>query len=117
MSYSLWFSISAFILDLSSCPPPFRGWTGGAGRDAGSWQADAIREINANWSGIYSTTTVSSASGAGRFDLTIPECAATGQGEGYAQPSFAASLIVPTATENRPVNVALPVILYLGLRA
>ena len=27
-----------------------------------------------------------------------------------------ASRIVPTATENRPVNVAIPVILYLGLR-
>ena len=93
----------------------FRAWTLGAGREAGSWQADAIREINANWSGIYSTTTASSASGAGRFDLTLPECAAVGLGEGYAQPSFAASLIVPTAAENRPVNVSLPVCIYLGL--
>ena len=31
--------------------------------------------------------------------------------------TFDASRIVPTATENRPVNVAIPVILYLGLRA
>ena len=30
--------------------------------------------------------------------------------------TFDASRIVPTATENRPVNVAIPVILYLGLR-
>ena len=42
MSYSLWFSISAFILDLSSCPPRFRAWTLGAGREAGSWQQDAV---------------------------------------------------------------------------
>ena len=103
-------------LYLPSCGEQFfRAWTLGAGREAGSWQADAIREINANWSGIYSTTTASSASGAGRFDLTLPECAAMGLGEGYAQPSFAASLIVPTAAENRPVNVSLPVCIYLGL--
>ena len=103
-------------LYLPSCGEQFfRAWTLGAGREAGSWQADAIREINANWSGIYSTTTASSASGAGRFDLTLPECAAVGLGEGYAQPSFAASLIVPTAAENRPVNVSLPVCIYLGL--
>ena len=100
-----------------SCPPLFRAWTLGAGREAGEWQADAIREINANWSGIYSTTIASSASGAGRFELTIQERAAVGQGEGYAQPGFAASLVVPTAAENRPVNVAVPVILYLGLSA
>ena len=30
---------------------------------------------------------------------------------------FDASHAVPTAAESRPVNVALPVILYLGLRA
>ena len=94
-------------LYLPSCGEQFfRAWTLGAGREAGSWQADAIREIDANWSGIYSTTTASSASGA---------CAAVGLGEGYAQPSFAASLIVPTAAENRPVNVSLPVCIYLGL--
>ena len=105
-------------LYLPSCGEQFfRAWTSGTGREAGEWQADAIREIAANWSGIHSTTTVSSASGAGRFDLTLPECAATVQGEGYAQPSFAASLIVPTAAENRPVNVSLPVCMYLGLSA
>ena len=31
--------------------------------------------------------------------------------------TFDASCVVPTAEENRPVNVAIPVILYLGLRA
>ncbi len=95
-------------------PAPFRGWTGGGGREAGSWQADAIREINANWSGIYSTTTASSASGAGRFDLIIPEHAAAGQGEGYAQPSFAASRVVPTGPVTVPPHVWQPIILYLG---
>ena len=117
MSNCLPFCILASLLEFWGYLPRFRAWTLGAGREAGSWQADAIREINANWSGIYSTTTASSASGAGRFDLTLPECAAVGLGEGYAQPSFAASLIVPTAAENRPVNVSLPVCIYLGLSA
>lgn len=31
--------------------------------------------------------------------------------------TFDASCVVPTAEEDRPVNVALPVILYLGLPA
>ena len=102
-------------LYLPSCGEQFfRAWTGGGGREAGSWQADAIREINANWSGIYSTTTASSASGAGRFDLTIPERAAAGQGEGYAQPSFAASRVVPTGPVTVPPHVWQPIILYLG---
>ena len=30
---------------------------------------------------------------------------------------FDASHVVPTAAENRPVNIAVPVILYLGLSA
>ena len=102
-------------LYLPSCDEQFfRAWTGGGGREAGSWQADAIREINANWSGIYSTTTASSASGAGRFDLTIPERAVVGQGEGYAQPSFAASRVVPTGPVTVPPHVWQPIILYLG---
>ena len=31
--------------------------------------------------------------------------------------SFESSRVVPTAEENRPVNVALPVCIYLGLPA
>lgn len=43
MSYSLWFSISAFILDLSSCPPPFRAWTGRG--NAGGYNAPGLPNI------------------------------------------------------------------------
>lgn len=35
----------------------------------------------------------------------------------WGRASFNASRVVPTAEENRPVNVAVPVILYLGLSA
>ena len=92
----------------------FRAWTLWAGREAGSAQGDAIREIVANWSGIYSTTMATGASGAGRFSLTSPWHMVTESGEGYAQPDFAASRVVLTAEENRPVNVAVPMIIYIG---
>ena len=36
------------------------------------------------------------------------------QGESMAEVEFKASRVVQTAEENRPVNIALPVILYLG---
>ena len=35
----------------------------------------------------------------------------------YGNLVFSAAKVVPTAADNRPVNVAIPVILYLGLRA
>ena len=95
-------------------PARFRAWTLWAGREAGSAQGDAIREIVANWSGIYSTTMATGASGAGRFSLTSPWHMVTESGEGYAQPDFAASRVVLTAEENRPVNVAVPMIIYIG---
>ena len=102
-------------LYLPSCGEQFfRAWTLWAGREAGSAQGDAIREIVANWSGIYSTTMATGASGAGRFSLTSPWHMVTDSGEGYAQPDFAASRVVLTAEENRPVNVAVPMIIYIG---
>lgn len=118
MSYSLWFSISAFILDLSSCPPRFRGWTLGAGREAGSWQQDAIRNILGQLGSIWSYKNTLPG-GTGALSWTT-----SGEG-GFAASSeitmqgvtFDASCVVPTAEEDRPVNVALPVILYLGLPA
>ena len=118
MSYSLWFSISAFILDLSSCPPLFRGWTLGAGREAGSWQQDAIRNILGQLGSIWSYKNTLPG-GTGALSWTT-----SGEG-GFAASSeitmqgvtFDASCVVPTAEEDRPVNVALPVILYLGLPA
>uniref|UniRef100_UPI0025943EC7 hypothetical protein n=1 Tax=uncultured Bilophila sp. TaxID=529385 RepID=UPI0025943EC7 len=96
----------------------FRGWTQGAGREAGSWQQDAIRNILGQLGSIWSykntlpggTGALSwTTSGEGGF---VASSEITMQGV-----TFDASCVVPTAEEDRPVNVALPVILYLGLPA
>ena len=101
-----------------SCPPLFRGWTLGAGRDAGSGQGDAIRDISGSIGSItrFSSGAVDGGickkhSGGNNFFVTP---VSTGAGLYDAGSTLAASYVVPTATENRPVNIALPVILYLG---
>ena len=99
-------------------PAPFRGWTLGAGREAGSWQQDAIRNILGQLGSIWSYKNTLPG-GTGALSWTT-----SGEG-GFAASSeitmqgvtFDASCVVPTAEEDRPVNVALPVILYLGLPA
>ena len=99
------------------CLSPFRGWRPGAGREAGSWQGDAIR----NLVGIIDDVHMGQ----------IPSCQgvfswmARGEIQGtsleglwhYGQVTLNAAASVPTAAENRPVNVAVPTILYLGIPA
>ena len=95
----------------------FRAWTLGAGREAGSAQEDAIR----NLVGIIDDVHMGQ----------IPSCQGVfswivrGEIQGtsleglwhYGQVTLNAAASVPTAAENRPVNVAVPVILYLGFSA
>ena len=96
----------------------FRAWRPGAGREAGSWQQDAIRNIIGQLGSIWSYKNTLPG-GTGALSWTT-----SGEG-GFAASSkitlqgitFDASCVVPTAEENRPVNVVIPVILYLGLRA
>ena len=99
-------------------PAPFRGWTGGAGREAGSWQGDAVQ------TGI-TTMTIRALSG-GSGSLAGP---AAMQGNitissvGYAnaiapeanETAYLATVNQRVAPETRPVNVSLPVCMYLGL--
>ena len=107
-----------------SCPPLFRGWTGGAGREAGSWQGDAIRNVTGSagiggQTGIAYPLAMDGNTGAlcpqgekGTHSLSTMTSVNT-----YGGLVFDASHAVPTAAENRPVNIAVPVILYLGLSA
>ena len=115
---SLYVSIWASPLDLWYPRPRFRAWTGGGDREAGSWQADVIRNIMGQLGSIWSyqdalpggTGALSwITSGEGGFAVSSK---ITMQGIG-----FDASHAVPTAAENRPVNIAVPIILYLGLSA
>ena len=99
----------------------FRGWSGAAGREAGAWQGDAIRDISGTIGSItrFSSGAVDDGickkhSGGTNFFVTP---VSTGASLYDAGSTLAASSVVPTATENRPVNVALPVCIYLGLPA
>ena len=91
----------------------FRAWTQGLTREAGTTQGDAIREIWAAWD---SPAYTSVAGGAAYHDNDSSGCYQTVDGSGFHTFGVRVSLTVPTAAENRPVNVALPVVLYLGLR-
>ena len=111
---SLYVSIWAFPLDLWYPRPPFRAWTQGLTREAGTTQGDAIREIWAAWD---SPAYTSVAGGAAYHDNDSSGCYQTVDGSGFHTFGVRASLTVPTAAENRPTNIALPVALYLGLPA
>lgn len=101
---------------------PFRAWVQGISRGAGSIQTDAVRNITgAVWDFPVTFTDYNSVTGAFGFpavsgsalfhtkDSTIERI---GPDDGV---SFDASRVVPTADENRPTNIAVPFILYLGL--
>ncbi|GAB7511421.1 hypothetical protein [Bilophila wadsworthia] len=99
-------------LYLPSCGEQFfRAWTGGS-RAAGSAQGDAMRRITGAFYAFSSAAD-------GVFSTGEPLMSGTN----LSQPpsdrqriTLDSSRTVPTAAENRPVNVALPVVLYLGLR-
>ena len=96
----------------------FRAWGQGAGREAGSAQGDAARNISAN--APYLSTNQIGAQAEGAFSwhtLIGPLTLITYETEASGGLSFESSRVVPTAEENRPVNVALPVCIYLGLQA
>lgn len=88
----------------------FRAWTGGS-RTAGSAQEDAIRNITGKLGEILHTEFFDGAFYIGSTTgmRSYPE---GGFSAGF--PFFDISRVVPTANENRPANVALPVALYLA---
>ena len=103
-----------------SCPPPFRAWAGGS-RAAGSTQSDAIRNIIGSvWDFPITTPEQGAVYGAfvhpannesQLFRVNDSALIEIGAGDGV---TFDASRVVPTSNENRPINTALPVVLYLG---
>ena len=102
-------------------PARFRAWTGGAGREAGSWQVDTI-EISPTLESAISS-----------YDADSPvQLYRNGRVEDKELISGIPWSSVPggdmmnrnryistqrQSAETRPVNIAVPVILYLGLRA
>ena len=105
-------------LYLPSCDEQFfRAWTGGS-RAAGSAQGDAMRRITGligqfRWPTLI-TGNLLAQSGTGSDATAVTEDSVI---KTSGTLTFDSGNVVTTATENRPVNVALPVILYLGLPA
>lgn len=115
-------------LYLPSCGEQFfRAWTGvgpgGGNREAGSVQGDAIRNVSgtlgfctANW-GLF-IIPANLTGGAFKISDTKETVGSptsispTPENNAYVE--FDISRVVPTAGENRPSNITLPVILYLG---
>ena len=121
---SLYVSIWASPLDLWYPRPRFRAWTGGS-RAAGSWQGDAIRElsgrIDLSRMGSAYTSEASPSTGVLQIEKDALPGLLTSNGASefwmWGKASFSASRVAPTAEENRPLNIALPVVLYLGIHA
>ena len=93
----------------------FRAWTGG-NRAAGSAQGDAMRRItgvlgNFRWPAVISGSSLSKMT-AGADTTSVAEYSTIKTSQML---TFDSGEAVTTATENRPVNVAVPTILYLGI--
>ena len=92
----------------------FRAWTG-AGREAGSWQGDAIRNIQGTiYSYILNLGNGNSPSGALKINTSQQGLYTVGR-DGYGgEMTFDASSAVPTGPENVPQHIVQPIVLYLG---
>ena len=97
----------------------FRAWAQGVGREAGSTQGDTIRNLNGS---VGNTLRSGVITDTGVFVSHQATYAIRAQ-DGGALPiyiegfNFYAAEQIPTAPENRPINIAVPVILYLGNQA
>ena len=106
------------------CLSPFRAWTGGW-RGAGSSQSDAMQNITgAIWDfPVTAPMTFLATSGAftrpGSTESALLQSLYSSMNEiGYGDGvTLDVSRVVRTSTENRPVNVAVPTMLYLGIPA
>ena len=111
-------------LYLPSCGEQFfRAWTSGAGREAGSWQGDAVQPGFTQLLGRQAGTgggCIGPVSASGGVTLTTKDTAIQ-----YGLVSEVSELAVQytwkstqrIAAETHPVNVAFPVCLYLGIPA
>ena len=102
-----------------SCPPPFRAWTGGAGREAGGWQEDTMRNITGRIVNVVqglTDNTVQRAEGA-FYPSGAGAVGYRGEDLSIRHIHLDTSLVVPTGPENVPPHVWQPVAIYLGLQA
>ena len=91
-----------------------RGLDNGRGVDMGravlSGQGDAIRNITGTLYGLLTTATKTSEANqwvTGALSASLPQGSNAGSGQGYRfDATFDSSMVVPTANENRPRNIA-----------
>ena len=89
-----------------------RGWDDGRGVDAGrlvgSWQGDAIRNITGEYQqypfGLHNNSAKGAFASTTQNSTVAQQQGGASQGDGTVR--FDASLVVPTANENRPRNVS-----------
>ena len=97
----------------------FRGWTGGAGREAGGWQEDTMRNITGRIVNVVqglTDNTVQRAEGA-FYPSGAGAVGYRGEDLSIRHIHLDTSLVVPTGPENVPPHVWQPVAIYLGLQA
>ena len=101
---------TAFASDGRGC---FERPVDGAARQVGHIEGDTIRNINARFGNFL--TSARDASGAFRVESTANP-AYDGNAHGWHTTiSFDASRVVPTANENRPINIGMTPVIYLGV--
>ena len=92
---------------------PFRAWTLGTGREAGSWGRDEIRNIVGSIAPWSAENNASGAFSVGDTRTSRPNGTGT-PGSINTLYNFDASLVVPTGPMNVPPHIWQPIILYLG---
>ena len=102
------------------CLSPFRAWTSGAGREAGSWATDQMRAITGvGAEGL--TDAAAHITGAFFSSYAVKVGGFVGTTETSAvyacANAFDSSRVVPTGPVTVPPHVWQPIILYLGLPA
>ena len=99
----------------SICLPPFRAWTSGAGREAGSWQKFAVETgiTGARTSrDNYGNMSASLLGNVTQNTISVTWISAYTSGS-ISPYEFTSQQTM--ANETRPSNISVPVIVYLGL--
>lgn len=109
----------ASLFEFLGYRPRFRAWTGGAGREAGGWQEDTMRNITGRIVNVVqglTDNTVQRAEGA-FYPSGAGAVGYRGEDLSIRHIHLDTSLVVPTGPENVPPHVWQPVAIYLGLQA
>lgn len=85
----------------------------GVARQVGSMEGDAIRNINARFGNFL--TSARDANGAFNVDNSANPAYGGNTNGWHTTISFDASRVVPTANENRPINIGMTPVIYLGV--